>query len=85
MSLRHIGTGVKLGEGTRIWHLTYIGDHTEIGNLTSVGSLTHIAHTAWSTRNPPRMNDEHLTYLSPINGSLRLLNRWVKPFNKTHR
>ncbi|MCB2173184.1 N-acetyltransferase [archaeon] len=44
MSLRHIGTGVKLGEGTRIWHLTYIGDHTEIGTLTSVGSLTHIDH-----------------------------------------
>lgn len=44
MSLRHIGTGVKLGEGTRIWHLTYIGDHTEIGDLTSVGSLTHIDH-----------------------------------------
>lgn len=44
MSLRHIGTDVKLGEGTRIWHLTYIGDYTEIGTLTSVGSLTHIDH-----------------------------------------
>ncbi len=44
MSLRHIGTDVKLGEGTRIWHLTYIGDHTEIGNLTRIGSLTHIDH-----------------------------------------
>lgn len=44
MSLKHLGAGVKLGEGTRIWHLTYIGDYSEIGDLTSIGSLTHIDH-----------------------------------------
>ncbi|MEE9586252.1 MAG: N-acetyltransferase, partial [Nitrososphaerales archaeon] len=38
----HIGKGVKLGRGVKIWHFVYVGDYAEIGDNVSIGSLSHV-------------------------------------------